>query len=404
MNDVNEYIGVLTHCIADNYGANLQALSTASYLKKRGFIPVFFNWNPYQHNSNIVQVKLHETFLIRMGYIVTNPCVEDDDFLKIIEDYHIKSVIVGSDCVLTYKPQGFPYCLSKKGITRVEISKDYQFPNPFWLPFLYRLNDIKIAMMSASCGCSELQKAKGYVRDEMNKLLKRFNYITVRDEYTKKSLIPILGNEFTESIPVTPDPVFAFNNNVESLPNKDTILSKYGIGEKYVVIGFYDSYRPKKKWVLDIKYLLHQYDYQLVELPMPQNACHSECDITVNLPLDSIDWYSIIKYSSGYIGNNMHPIIVAMHNAIPFFSINHHGKYYLPRYVQSVKHTKEYELLDRFKMLNYHIAQNLLFSISTKEIIHRLLNFDKEYCRKCALILNKEYEEMMSKIISIITE
>lgn len=392
-------IGILTHCIADNYGANLQALSTGAYLSNHGFSPVFFNWNPYPHNSNSIQVKLHETFLERMGFTVSQPCKTEADFLSVIDENELEYIIVGSDCVLTHKPKGFSYCLSRKGIERIIISEDYQFPNPFWLPFLDKRDGIKTAMISGSCGCSDLINASSTDRPEMNRMLSRFSYISVRDNYTRKSLVPILGKEKAYSIPITPDPVFYFNKNFTNLPSREEIMAKYKLSDKYVVLSFYDSYRPSMKWLQELKKSLNSEGLIMLELPMPQNVEHTEADINVQLPLDTLDWYCLIKYSYGYVGNNMHPIIVAMHNAVPFFSINHHGKYYFPRYIQSVKHTKEYELLKRFNMLKYHIAQNMLFTTCPREIVNTLIKFDKEHCRKCADILQSEYEIMMTNIL-----
>ena len=89
-------IGVLTHCIADNFGANLQALSTACYLRNKGLNPVFFKWDPYPVNNNNEQLKLHRSFLERQGFVVTENCKTDEDFIRCISNYDIDFVIVGS--------------------------------------------------------------------------------------------------------------------------------------------------------------------------------------------------------------------------------------------------------------------------------------------------------------------
>ena len=47
--------------------------------------------------------------------------------------------------------------------------------------------------------------------------------------------------------------------------------------------------------------------------------------LDLSFPISPIDWYYIIKYSQGYVGVLMHPIIVAIHNNIPFFSFDHYG-------------------------------------------------------------------------------
>ena len=394
------YVGVLTHCIADNFGANLQALSTAAYLKNKGFIPVFFNWNPYPHNNNSQQVKLHETYLSRQGYIVSSPCQTDADFLNVMSQYNIRNLVVGSDCVLTYKKPSFPYCISRKGIEKVVVTKDFQFPNPFWLPFISNEMSVCACMISGSCGGSDLNKVSGSVKDEMRNLLNRFDYIGVRDNYTYRALEHILDYNKLSGVKITPDPVFGLNGNIHDFPTAEEISGKYNLPEHYVICGFYDTYMPAKKWIRGLISELHKNNIALVNLPMPQSSKRVECDYSIQLPLDTTDWYCLIKYSDGYIGNNMHPIVVSIHNSVPFYSINHHGKYYVPRYVQAVRNTKIYELLNRFGLLDYHVAQNLLFTVSPKTVVDKLIHFDRNYCKMCSDTLYNEYFEMMDTVVT----
>lgn len=397
-------IGVFTHCVADNYGANLQSYSTARYLANRGYTPIFINWAPYPPNNNETQVKLHSSFLSRYGFKVTEPCVSDNDFVEVIKKYEIKFLIVGSDCVLTYRKPFVPWILTRKGIKRIKIAKDFMFPNPFWLPFFNQIAGLKAVMMSGSCGCSDLNRASGEIRKQMKGCLDRFSYISVRDDYTKNSLYRILGKEAAERIPITPDPVFAFNQNCMPIPSKEEILEKFNLPENYIATNFYAEFLPKTDWLYNLKKEINRVGYKLVNLPMPQDINRYPSDIDIPLPLDSLDWYCIIKYSSGYVGNNMHPIIVSIHNSVPFYSIDAHGKYYLRRKIQDVSHTKEYELLKRFGLLDYHISNKKLYSITPHSIVERLLAFDKEYCTKCSDILKSEYFAMMDTIVGNINK
>lgn len=59
-------------------------------------------------------------------------------------------------------------------------------------------------------------------------------------------------------------------------------------------------------------------DLVCVSLPFAQIRSAIKCPYEISLPLSPIDWYALIKYSSGYIGNNMHPIVVSLHNQISF--------------------------------------------------------------------------------------
>lgn len=395
-------IGVLTHCIADNYGANLQALSTAAYLRNNGYNPVFFRWNPYPANHNLEQIKLHTTFLERHGFEVTENCNTDDDFLRCIEKYNIDFVIEGSDCVLSYSKPIIPFVLSRKGIVRKKFLKDWVFPNPFWMPYLGKTPGLRAVIMSGSCGGSDLHRASGDTKERMKECLDNYALITVRDYYTKKSLYKILGEQKAKDLMITPDPVFAFNQNQKNQPSRVEILRKYNLPEKYVVVGFYDNYMPSDSWLRRLKCALNERNIKMVNLPMPQGGKEFQCDYNIPLPLDSLDWYCLIKYSDGYIGNNMHPIIVAMHNSVPFYSINAHGKFYLRGAIQLVKNTKEYELLNRFGLLQYHTAYNHIERVAPELVVNLLLSFDKDYCTSCAKILDDEYFTMMDEIVKLI--
>lgn len=395
-------IGVLTHCIADNYGANLQAISTAYFLRNNGYNPVFFKWDPYPKNHNNEQLKLHQTFLERHGFVVTENCESDEDFLRCIEKYNIDFVIEGSDCVLSYSKPLFPYSLSRRGFVKKRFLKDWVFPNPFWMPYLRKAPNLRAVIMSGSCGASDLRRATGETRVQMRECLNSYSLITVRDNYTKKSLYKILGEQKAKDLTITPDPVFAFNQNIKVQPTKEEIVNKFKLPEKYVVMEFYNNHMPSDRWLSNLKKSLNNRGIKLVNLPMPQGGKEFKCDVNIQLPLDSLDWYCLIKYSNGYVGNNMHPIIVSMHNSVPFYSVNAHGNYYLRGMIQTVKNTKEYELLNRFDLLQYHTAFNHIEKVDTGEVVNLLLSFDKSYCVSCARVLNEEYNQMMINILKLI--
>ena len=45
----------------------------------------------------------------------------------------------------------------------------------------------------------------------------------------------------------------------------------------------------------------------------------------IGIPLPVLNWYGLIKYASAYVGSNMHPIIVSLHNGTPCYSIDYWG-------------------------------------------------------------------------------
>ena len=397
-----EKVAILTHSVANNYGANLQALSTAWYLKNHGYEPIFLHWGSYlSNNTTSAQVKIHQNFLKNNGFSMSEPLKTDKEFANYINTEKIERIIVGSDCVLTYEKRRFPFRLTRKGFVRIKQSDDYMFPNPFWLSFLKDVPNIKRCLMSASCGgSSNLNINENDVRHSMKELLGKFDYISVRDTFTAKFVRRLLHNQ--REIKITPDPVFGFNTNINAIPTEEETRGKYGLTGKYYVISFYNSFWPNQKWADSLMDEAHKKGFKCVSILMPQGGRNSNFDIDVELPLDPMDWYALIKYSNGYIGNNMHPIIVAIHNKVPFFSFNIHGRSYLHGRVQLIKTSKEYDLLRRFSLQKYLVPQPLYPFVSVKKIVKHLISFETDKNKNASVIMQKEYDEMMKQIMKII--
>lgn len=133
---------------------------------------------------------------------------------------------------------------------------------------------------------------------------------------------------------------------------------------------------------------------------MPQGGRNSHFDKDIDLPLNPLDWYSIIKYSKGYIGHNMHPVIVSLHNNVPFFSYSIHGRSFLHGRIQLLKTSKEYDLLSRFGLQDNLVSQPHFKFISPKTVVERVLSFDFEKCRRASATLQEEYNHVMSDILN----
>lgn len=75
---------------------------------------------------------------------------------------------------------------------------------------------------------------------------------------------------------------------------------------------------PSEDWIKKFFYCCNEKGLAVISLPYPQEENSLNVDVNISLPISPIEWYNIIKYSVGYVGNNMHPIIVSIHNAVPF--------------------------------------------------------------------------------------
>lgn len=393
-------IGIMTHCIANNFGANLQALSTASYLQRNGFCPVFFFWDAYLKkrslNMNKTQLDLHRNFLSRHGFEVSSPCCSDDDFVHMIKENDIHNILVGSDAVLTVESL-VDRLTVRKLVPRIRPKvEDKEFPNPFWVPFAKKLKDCSFFYLSPSCQSSNYEFLRKKKVLQMKRQMQLFSYLSARDSYTAKMIRYL--SECNCEVPVTPDPVWGFNQNVSNIPSKDDVVKKFGIEKDYILTSYYKNEEPSKDWLDELRNVAKENGVEVYALPMPQGIFCSNLP-QIQLPIDPLDWYALIRYSKGYVGNNMHPIIVAMHNCVPFYSVDQHGKK-IGKFLFD-KTSKVYDLLQRFNMLEYRIKATKIKKVSAARVFYQLQNFDRNREREISQKMSDDYMDMMKNICSM---
>lgn len=397
-------IGIITYYRVANFGANLQAVSTYKYLKSIGHSPIFIHYMSRQlyastdgHYHTNAQVKAHLDFVDSVILDQTETCFNADDINNAIERYGIEAIIIGSDAVLQHHPLLSRIHIHGRRLKRVAIERvndERMFPNLFWG---CNINPtIKKAMMSASAQNSAYKFFTSKLKGRMNEALSRFSYVSVRDTWTRDMLKAITGKE----VPITPDPVFAFNQNAtELIPSKDEILQKFRLPEKYILVSFLNVGIPT-----DIVNKLKDRFAETAEcvaLPSPIGIqfCHSY-RLEIPLPLNPADWYALIKYSCGYIGNNMHPVVVALHNNVPCFSIDNYSCYDFWGRPQENGASKIEDLLKRF-----HIEGNRIvpYKNNTHDldiiIEEHISSFPKENVKAISTTLYENYKIMMESII-----
>ena len=274
--------------------------------------------------------------------------------------------------------------------------KDYQFPNPFWVPFYNQIPNTRLALLSPSCQSTDFFFLPLRKKKEMRKCLSNFSYISARDSYTGTVIKKLMKRKY---VTITPDPVFSFNINIEEKYKctRQEILEKYNLPYKYILFSFYGEI--KKEWLIKIKELLNKEGYCTVLLPMPEGSPITCLDKKIDLPLNPIDWYYLIKYSNGYIGHNMHPVIVSIHNNVPFISIDQHGKRFFIRRIQFSKTSKVYDLLKRHDMLKYRIASAKYQFSNPEKIVNNLLKFDIDKEKQMSIKMQENFASMMNEIL-----
>lgn len=404
-------IGLLTYHSVYNFGANLQALSSLWYFKKRGYNIKIINWRPkdlfehYQKATPKTQAEIHEVFFERF-FDTTEVCQTDEEIVQVIEKESIDAIVIGSDAVCRHFPflmrwrPSRTYTFLKNGLYSPDI-----FPNPYWGSFYERLTrKIPMILMSVSSQGTQYKYTLFDERKDVAMALKNFSFISVRDTWSQKVFNYFSYGKKTPLI--TPDPVFGFNINVSQELISKEILKRFCLPEKYIILSFKKKYSPSKDWVVRFVQCCNRVGISVVSLPYPQEENFLDVDINLSLPITPLEWYNIIKYSKGYVGNNMHPIVVSMHNAIPFVSFDYYANVGLFSRKVDLQCSKIYDLLSKVGMLDYYVnVQSSSFQFPDPELVfERVSNFDLERGKilakekeDCYLSLMKNIEEVINR-------
>lgn len=398
-------IGILTYNRALNFGANLQACSTYCYLQKHGYAPIFISYTPADAvNENQAcpseQVVVQREF--QHQFASTAPCHNAKEVADVLKTEGIRNVIIGSDAVAQHHPflsrVVFP---SRRFLTVIHPSSDKMFPNPFWGDFLdFTKDDVCVSLMSVSNQQSDYKRFSSRERREMMRYLERFKYISVRDDWTqsmykyisKGGIIPV----------ITPDPVFGFNENVDFVPSREELSKKFHLPDKYILLALRKGRSTSAEWVSAFETICEKNGFECIGLPFPYGFVpNNVTKKKFQLPMTPIEWYSLIKYSNGYVGHNMHTIVSALHNAVPCFSFDQYGRRILSQFVVN-RSSKIYHILKRAGFEDYRSVSVTVFdrTPTPQSVFDKLMLFDTEKCKKFAAGYYQEYLKMMESIQS----
>ena len=402
-------IGLLAYHAVCNFGAMLQLLSTYMFLKNHGHEPVIINWvakdleNYYAQNTPISQIENQLKLRLQL-WKETALCRTIKDVANIISNEQIDAVIIGSDAVAQHHPLFERIVFPCRNIIAIKsVTSDVVFPNPFWGIWTdYLDKPVPVALMSAASQDSKYKYISKKLRKQMKERIMAFSYVSVRDVDTQKMFSFITEGQCCPS--VTPDPVFAFNQNAASLvPSKEELMKKYGLSDKYMLISFKNEKRSNvsQTWLNKFQDIAKHHGIQCVSLPFSTSLSAGELESEIALPLNPIDWYALLKYSCGYIGNNMHPIVVCIHNTVPFFSFDNYGSKHANGLFCDSSTSKIRHILKVANLLDCRIASNSLFrrTPSPEHVFNKLQTFDKAKCKNFAQGYLNKYNEMMTKIL-----
>lgn len=402
-------IGLITHHYACNFGANLQALSTVRYFQKNGYEIYVIDWHDSTLDDNFLksvslgQSHIHSDF-VKKHFPLTRRCNNSKDITDVINDLKIDTIVIGSDAVVQHHPFLSRISFPNRHIIGINhFTQDRLYPNQFWGDFLDGVDHpIGLAYMSVSCQNSPYQMIWGKTRKQMKESVSKFNYISVRDDWTKRMFDYIL--EKKTNIPITPDPVFSFNQNAGDLvPTIEEISSKFELPEKYLLLCFFKNDFIGVEWFDEFIRIAEDEGYKCFSFPLPDGLYQHPKLKEINLPLSPLEWYAIIKNSSGFVGRNMHPIVISLHNAVPCFSFDQYGTKMF-NLIPNEKSSKIYHILDKAGFRDNRVTNMGSYSKVTtpNEVLNRIMNFDIEKCLRFSKTQQREYNEMMSQICKLI--
>lgn len=404
-------IGVLTYHCVPNFGAQLQAISTVGYLRRLGHEPIVLHWYPQDleemYNKRIPAEQVVEHFKFAEQYMpLSSLCRAESDLISEIERLNLNAIFAGSDALFKYVPKSKRVVFSKRKfrfVKRKLLTVENIDGNAFFGGFLSKLaKKVKAVAFSVSSQNCDYLKMDESERILMKSGLANYTQISVRDEWTRQMVKTIVGRE---DVDISPDPVFAFNQNCYlDLPPKNVLLEKFSIPDNYVLLSFWTNRLPET-YVKSLANELKENGLTPVAFPMPEKLKDYGLKHRINLPISPSDWYALIKYSKGYIGERMHPIVVSLHNAVPFFCFDEYGTFkktlwgLRKKYIPSS--SKTYHILNKAGLGEYMYSYFDETSEMPKpsEVVCKIIDFPKQKCYDFAKGYLDAYNQSMSKIL-----
>ena len=139
--------------------------------------------------------------------------------------------------------------------------------------------------------------------------------------------------------------------------------------------------------------------FQCVALTTPGGIPWKTPFPKIEPPVSPQEWYGLIKHSSGLIGEQMHPIIIALHNVVPFYSFDYYGIVRF-KYIVNEKSSKIYNLLSSagFLQNRVHMLGKGSKCPSPEEVFLQINNFDYAKCNLFSINQLDKYNNMMRDI------
>lgn len=305
-------IAILTFHAVPNFGANLQALSTASALRAMGHEPLILNWRPprltrmYAGDIPAAQLAAHEEFCSEF-LPQSEPVSDELGLVNVCDLWQPDRIILGSDAV---------FRLGLGGRER-DPTEAAAYPNPFWMRWNGSLKlPPPVSALSASAGGTAIHRIRGTLRRALRGDLRRFHSISVRDWWTRIMVAWITGRW----VPITPDPTSVLNRYVV-IPQRFDLPDELR-GHPYVAVSFGGKVQGNTSWLAEFKETANRAGLKVCNLANPEGAQDYAADVTLDAPLHPLLWLKVLRGASGYLGERFHPVVISLFHGKPVVAVD----------------------------------------------------------------------------------
>lgn len=375
-------IGILTFHLPTNFGANLQAFASSRYFASLGHEVCVLNYARPEDLNNVreagkIQIKAHRDFVERK-LTITRQVTTPDELRVIVKEQGLDLLVIGADAVW-------------------RLPKDENVYFAQWLFNDPEISQIPVVSMSPAHMGDGFAKLIEEQKKSIADCLKKFKFITVRDEWTRYVINRDIfnGEPFAERI--NPDPVFML-----SLDNEEKWDGQGVIPESYVVMtlpkNWLESRRSRLQrlmWFRRFKKQLHKRGLQLVELPLPEGLSGMQFDVTVPYPIDPIQWFLWLKNAKAFVGLRFHAVVSCCANGTPFFSYDSYTGKGTP------EKSKIYNLLKNSPFEKYRADE--ITNISPKKIAEMLDAVRREDVLKFRDVKKRVFGQNMKQMLAVVS-
>ena len=392
-------IGILTYHAEYNFGANLQAYTTALYLQSLGHEAKIIDYGreatipKYQKIVPKEQWSAHDSF-VENRLPLTQAVNTKDELITVVRREKFDGIIVGADAVWSY------------GETEKQMPV-YFLDWFFETPDIANIPTAAMSVANMSLGFAHLNEVD---KAKLKNVISNFSCLTVRDNWTRTAVNEHIfaGENCVELL--NPDPVVVLKDLLE---DKLDTLGLVEANDKYILFTFPVGAKAPEKWFNKFKAYANARGYKVGELPLPEGASGFDFDFVIPYPIDPIQWYLWLMHSSGFIGMRFHPVVSCISAGVPFISIDSYGSsssfvkvlsllgfYRISRLFDGK--SKIFQLLHntKFEKNRFPGVRGLIAS-KPSDAFEMLVNTQREDITLLCDSLKKEYTQNMKNILDV---